>query len=678
MSGLSPLSLTAPAINPASNNLSSTESVGKAKIVNQLGEQELLLPARVNEALCANDRAKYWLSLLQAAREHADHPDLSFTDLRQERLACGIDSNELDTVVEHTRKEEGHHYHLPGAGQIHDSLVANIREMIGPLHAPTMNGEAGRSLSLEYEKRLLALLAEVPSLEEDRIPGGYIDRITSGQRERGDSLHLLIMDLHRELNRLQQKLATESIDGACVYSIREEDRALVSAFMAGVNQTRALKFDHPGLGTTATRSGERLLLQNDIGMTEAHVLVIHVEGQRVTLTYTDVHIERLIFFQNLFERLAVTWEDTVSRRGGGAQREDLYHLCVGTYEAQNRADLLAYLTFLGSRLVFLIDWNRARKRLRKFAPRQVCLEVLRWAADQNHGHMGFLTLGGEQLIFDALQTVGKIPLVPGGQLSDFLGRERTAEFLKFTLQTASEGLRAGRSEFLIRDEIGAELRHYLDTAHQGLLGVAAEHGALVVELAMATRDILLARGMTLDREWLQRLVERAKKWEHTADKLVQRSRETCGRGEETGPFFDLLVTADDIADSLEEAIYWTSLLIEVVPGDSPSRLQALAELVVQGAQEYLKAVENARCLHRGSPREQVADFLEAVDRIVTLEHQSDDAHRLVQAGVLTFAGDFKQWHLINGVSDRLEEAADALMRSVLLLRDYILREVLRR
>ena len=99
---------------------------------------------------------------------------------------------------------------------------------------------------------------------------------------------------------------------------------------------------------------------------------------------------------------------------------------------------------------------------------------------------------------------------------------------------------------------------------------------------------------------------------------------------------------------------------------------------MQGAQEYLKAVENARGLHRGSPREQVADFLEAVDRTMTVEHQTDEAHRRAQAGMLSFAGDFKQWHLVNSIADTLEEAADALLRSALVLRDYILGEVLRR
>jgi hypothetical protein len=46
--------------------------------------------------------------------------------------------------------------------------------------------------------------------------------------------------------------------------------------------------------------------------------------------------------------------------------------------------------------------------------------------------------------------------------------------------------------------------------------------------------------------------------------------------------------------------------------------------------------------------------------------------------VLHFPGDFKQWHLFEGVAGKFEEAADALLRSALALRDYILGEVLRR
>jgi len=52
-------------------------------------------------------------------------------------------------------------------------------------------------------------------------------------------------------------------------------------------------------------------------------------------------------------------------------RGGVYHLCVGTYQARNKGDLKAYLDHLGSRLVFLIDWNRARKRLQLLVQRRM-------------------------------------------------------------------------------------------------------------------------------------------------------------------------------------------------------------------------------------------------------------------------------------------------------------------
>src|SRR5271166_2001155 len=99
----------------------------KARIVGELGEQALLLPALVNEALAANDRAKYLMTLLQLAREHADHPDLAATDLRQERVACGVADAELDTIVGRSRKDSPDTYRIPAARRVHDLLMEDVR-----------------------------------------------------------------------------------------------------------------------------------------------------------------------------------------------------------------------------------------------------------------------------------------------------------------------------------------------------------------------------------------------------------------------------------------------------------------------------------------------------------------------------------------------------------------------
>ena len=53
----------------------------KTAIIEQLGELELTLPVLVGAGLQANDRAKYYMSLLLACREHALYPDRVMSDL---------------------------------------------------------------------------------------------------------------------------------------------------------------------------------------------------------------------------------------------------------------------------------------------------------------------------------------------------------------------------------------------------------------------------------------------------------------------------------------------------------------------------------------------------------------------------------------------------------------------
>src|SRR5262249_26010339 len=109
----------------------------------------------------------------------------------------------------------------------------------------------------------------------DSPPGrGEIDRPTRpgladfswpGAVARGDRLHRLVRDLHKALNRLAARCAEDVVDGAHAYGLQPDDRPAVTAFMRDVNRTGALKFDHPGLDTTATRAGARLTIQNDVG-----------------------------------------------------------------------------------------------------------------------------------------------------------------------------------------------------------------------------------------------------------------------------------------------------------------------------------------------------------------------------------------------------------------------------
>lgn len=114
------------------------------------------------------------------------------------------------------------------------------------------------------------------------------------------------------INKLAGELTSEVIDGAHVWELQPQDRGRVLAFMRGLNRTAVLKFDHPGLDTAATHDGDRLLIQNDIGTNDAHVLVLQVSGHAITLTYSDLHRVRLEFFQSLLEPYGAQWSNPES------------------------------------------------------------------------------------------------------------------------------------------------------------------------------------------------------------------------------------------------------------------------------------------------------------------------------------------------------------------------------
>ena len=284
----------------------------KMRIVEELGEAALLLPNLVAAALQANDRAKYYMSLIQACREHAARPDHAPPDLQAEREASGEDDARLDDVVSGSRAGADDSIVVPQADRIHQQLLGSVEQMLAPLR---IAGELGVPLAT-YETRLATIREALPALVGDTLPAGYVDTITSTARHHADSIHLLVMDLHKELNRVQRELAEQSLDGASVYGLTETDESLVRAFMRGVNATAPLKFDHPGLATTAARTGNQLVIQNDIGTTDAHVLVVHVEGQELSLIYTDVHRLRLQFFKGVLDPVGLTWSERGSSGDG--------------------------------------------------------------------------------------------------------------------------------------------------------------------------------------------------------------------------------------------------------------------------------------------------------------------------------------------------------------------------
>ena len=649
--------------------------VTKQSIVAALGEQALALPRLINEALEANDRFKYRLSLLQLARRHADSPDTPVGDLRAERLAAQIDDVELDDLPATCARVAPDVYRLPGIEGLLAAAEHDVRAMLAPVRIAAAN--VGPAVTTDLEQRVERLL---PPLLQSRagFTGAELASWSRGDASQGDSVHLLVMTLHRKLIELQQAVATEVLDGATVYELAPEDRDLVLAFMRGVNRTSRLRFDHPGLGTTATRHAGRLVIQNDIGETDAHVIVVHIDSDAVSVTYTDVHLQRLLFFQSLFAAQPITWRET--RVVQDRQMSDgLYHMAVAVLSQPDRAAIKTFLELLGSRLVFLIDWNRARKQLRMLVSKKESVRVLRWAADNDVGHMGFLRLGGARAVFDAVDFAARGRGRFGQTLDDLLGPERAARFLEYACKTATYELLAGRPESLVHDELRAELVRQLRGSNESLLDLVCDHAGLVVEIATGVRDGLLGLARTDGQEQAETLSARCKAWESDADRLVHEVRESARSAAEGAYLQEIVQRADDVADDLEETSFLVTLLRRADLGSTlVGQLAALAARVVAGSQELVKALEAVRGLGPSPTRDDMRDFLEAIHRVESVEHETDELKRRVAAELASDERTARQIHLAAESASQLELAADHLQHVAWTLRDHVLAQLAER
>lgn len=637
----------------------------KQTVISELGGQDLLAPDLIVQALMANDSVKYYFALLQTARDNADRPLVPAPDLKAERIACQLDDDWLDDVVEGTRKHREGVYRVPHGPEILQRIRAGIATMLECLPDAERGAFAARLGKLEF-----------PPLDHDVIPGALITAITSGLREAGDSLHLVVMDAHRAINRLQVAVAAETVSGARVHNLSDLGRQRVAAFMEGLNRTAPLKFDHPGLGTTATEHDGQLLIQNDIGTTDAHVLVVRVRKLVVTVTYTDIHASRLKFFKSLFDAFDVTWEGT-EQRHSEMLAESEYLLATGVFKARDAAALMGFLDLLGSRIVFLIDWNRMRKRLRLFVSKSRTIDVLKWAAHHDYGHRALIEVGGERALADAVEYAAGKQLRYGQRLDELISEDLAEEFLRDAMRLASTGLRQGRSRRVIQDEIKAGLGRYFENERLGIFKTAAAHAAFGYDVAFQLREALERAGNAGGHEWVERFATRAARWEKAADQLLNEAREDIKRFGRPRSLLEFFERADDAIDELEEAAALVDLSLLVAPsGAILDKLKEFADLPLKSAQELVKCVECAASITRSDVRDDLDEFLVALESLVAHEHAADDALRDMRRWLILGNADQRQALLIYELSQALEMATDAHAHAGQALRNYLMDEVI--
>ena len=230
----------------------SREAPIKSEIIEQLGQTDILLPSLIADGLSANDRVKARLSILQAAGRHARDPNRATFDLAEECRSVGLDPVAMESLVNRAQLLAGERVTAPGLGSLQTAIWDDVTTMIRAVKAAD-NVEGTAAL-----ERLSAVRTANEPDSVDTLALARIAVLTGVSGGGSAQLHRLVMDIHKRLNGLAVTHAEEVLAGAHVYGLLPEDRSAVEAFMRGVDSTRKLKFSHPGLATTAMRSGARL------------------------------------------------------------------------------------------------------------------------------------------------------------------------------------------------------------------------------------------------------------------------------------------------------------------------------------------------------------------------------------------------------------------------------------
>ncbi|WFP62275.1 DUF47 family protein [Mesorhizobium sp. WSM4904] len=635
----------------------------KTGVVAALGQTELLRPAWIKAALAANDRLKFYLTVLQAARAQADHPGTAQLDLHREYSSAHIDAPWIIELPASAYLEAST-LHLANLPKLAQKLRDDLRIMARPIQGSAEDPDLTLSARVDQWCRWVDRLGT-------ELDAAQLKALTSGRRGDEDSFHLLVMDLHKALNHFAAQLSGETIDGAHVWQLSQQDGPRISAFMRGLNRTRALKLDHPGLDTAATRDGERLLIQNDIGTNDAHVLVAQVEGLVLTLTYSDLHRQRFAFFQDMLSQIGAKWSAVGSRMTDGLNSGDAYCIGTATFECSDEAALLKALEGLGARIVFLIDWNRARKRLRQIVGKAGSVAVLNECARREIGHRGWLEAGGEALIFAAMEAVGSDYFRIGDTLDAVMGAAPAQEFLIEAMAMASQAMQQRQPVSRIADSIRLLLIRHVGRHHDEF-ALLSEHASFCHALAEGIRDAI-AHGHERSAKDAEKLAKRAKAWERKADLLVMRSRERAERNPRWLPFTRLIERADDIADAMEEAAFLFSLIAEnhdkAWPADVREGMRQLAEKTLQATQDHVKLLLIASALGEGSDASDHEEFIAISWRVVNAEQQCDQLLRDVRRLLVRNIDDAATLGLGTDFAAALESATDALLATAYGIRD---------
>ena len=447
----------------------------KIDIIKEIGEYNLLLPQLIQKGLAAGDKSRYYLNLLISAIEHADNSEIRKDSLAELRVGVGIRDEQYDTVIYESSVSPEGIYYIPKIDEIKKGLSRAINSMISPFRQET--AYSNPEIFSRAESLLSAFCMDDNPLTRD---DPRINLLIEGYAD--DNFLNLIRATEDLLIPLREAMTPEDVYGSTTYLVEPEDIYLIRSFMIGLNRTESLRFEHPGLGTTAIRAGASLLILNEIGMTDYNFLILTITGVTISIQYFDPHISRISFFKNLMHPYPVFWREILSRNIRGNDQSRLLHTVSGEFSARSQEELLMCLSHISSHIVFLIEWNRARKALKPFLSGNDVLKVLQKAVKRNVGHRAFLIAGGERLINEVLDSYPQISMRYGDTLSDVLGPADAVEFCISVLEISNRYVSQNLPKIQLHEDIRTELVRQYTIASEDVHQLCTSYGEKVKKM----------------------------------------------------------------------------------------------------------------------------------------------------------------------------------------------------
>src|SRR5208337_4000843 len=152
--------------------------VAKAEIVERLGERAVLV----------------------------SEPGRQAPSMERERRSVGLTEPMFNATISGARRIDAETFLAPGAEALAAGIASELKAMMGPIEV------AEPEIAASLRARLDATLRALPDFKGDRVAHRQVAALASARRGGDDSLHLLVMDLHKVLNQVAAATAVEEID----------------------------------------------------------------------------------------------------------------------------------------------------------------------------------------------------------------------------------------------------------------------------------------------------------------------------------------------------------------------------------------------------------------------------------------------------------------------------------